>query len=445
MRSIETRLNLGLGLSLILVFIAVGVGVSLSIRLLTEEYVSSRLEHDAESLLTAISFNGDGVHLSGRRVNTIYNRVYSGHYYRVQVDGRVIRSRSLWDRNLKVPAVAVGQVRRLREAGPQSQLLLVRAAAYRKAGHAVRIAVAEDLTPIKADMRRFQLRYALFSLGALVVLLLMQRFVLRAGLAPLARTRAQIGELERGERQQLGEDIPRELLPVVREINRLLLALQQRLQRSRNALGNLAHALKTPLTLIGQAADSRELDGHPEVQRQLQHHVEVVRTLMERELKRARLAGAAPAGGQVQLDREVQALMGVLHRLYDEKGLAMEARVPEGASFPADKEDILELLGNLMDNACKWARGRMRITVALEAGLQISVEDDGPGRSETEIAELTRRGVRIDEHGAPGHGLGLAIVRDVVSYYGGELTLGRSAELGGFRVDVHLPLPSQAA
>jgi signal transduction histidine kinase len=442
MRSIETRLNLGLGLSLVLVFIAVGIGVSVSIRLLTEDYVASRLEHDSDSLLVSLQFPNsvDLAQLRPGRINPIYSQIFSGHYYRIQVGKFVMRSRSLWDQDLKAPNPAPGQVVRFREKGPQGQLLLVRSAGYRKNGHNLSISVAEDLTPIQADVRRFQLRYALFSLGALVILLLIQRYVLRAGLAPLALTREQIGELERGERRQLGEDMPREIRPVVGEINHLLNALQQRLERSRNALGNLAHALKSPLTLIGQLAEGRELAAHPEVQSRLREHVERIRGLMDRELKRARLAGAAPTGGRVRLDREIGALVQVLRNLYRDKALSIESRVPADSSFPADKEDLLELLGNLLDNACKWAGSRVRITVDLaDGGLHLRVEDDGPGRSPDELAALSRRGVRVDEDATPGHGLGLAIVRDVVKYYGGSMEFGRSADYGGFQVDVRLP------
>ncbi|MEJ2688286.1 MAG: ATP-binding protein, partial [Gammaproteobacteria bacterium] len=141
-----------------------------------------------------------------------------------------------------------------------------------------------------------------------------------------------------------------------------------------------------------------------------------------------------------QLDREIAALVQVLHNLYRDKALSIESRVPADSSFPADKEDLLELLGNLLDNACKWAGSRVRITVDLaDEGLHLRVEDDGPGRSPDELAALSRRGVRVDEDATPGHGLGLAIVRDVVKYYGGTMEFGRSADYGGFQVDVRLP------
>ncbi len=252
MRSIQTRLNSGLGLSLIVVFVLLGIGVSVSFRILTESYVLSRLEHDAESLLTAVQLpsqpasSAAAIELRGDRLNPIYQRAYSGHYYRIDSDGRTLRSRSLWDQDMQVPEVAVGTHTQLRLAGPDRQLLLVYVAAYRKEDHLVRIAVAEDLSPIRVEVRRFQLRYALFGLLTLVLLVSLQRLILRRGLAPLIATRQELAELERGERLQLNDQLPQEVRPLVVQINHLLTTLQQRRQRSRNALGHLAPALKTP-------------------------------------------------------------------------------------------------------------------------------------------------------------------------------------------------------
>ena len=237
-----------------------GIGVSVSFRVLAERYILSRLEHDAESLLAALILAppDESPHLRADRLNPIYQRAFSGHYYRIEVDNTVLRSRSLWDQDLKVPQVAPGGSVSLHIDGPERQLLLLRVAAYRKQGQAVTIAVAEDLSPIRAEVQRLQMRYAAFALVALMSLLLLQRYILARGLAPLAATRQALQALERGERRSLSERVPEEVQPLVRGINRLLNALQQRLQRSRNAVGNLAHALKTPLTLLGQIADRDE-------------------------------------------------------------------------------------------------------------------------------------------------------------------------------------------
>lgn len=441
MRSIEARLNGGLALSLILVFVLLGIGMSVSFRVLAENYILARLEHDAESLLTAliVRSGGESSGLRGDRLNPVYQRAYSGHYYRIEVAGQVLRSRSLWDRDLELPAVGVGETRALRLNGPEDQLLLARVAAYRKAGEDIIIVVAEDLSPIRDEVRQAQLRYVLFGVVALVLLLLSQRAILRRGLRPLARTGDELDALERGERRELAEAVPREVLPLVRKINRLLATLQQRLQRSRNALGNLAHALKTPLTLLSQIADRDDNFRDAAIAAQTRGLIEKIRMLTERELKRARLAGAAEHGGQLRLRAELEALAAVLRQMYSERGLRIELQVPADLSLAADREDMHELFGNLLDNACKWARAQVRVRAVRAAdALRIAIEDDGPGRDADELERLNLRGVRIDEDSVPGHGLGLAIAQDVVSHYGGELRLGRSPELGGFMAEVVL-------
>lgn len=446
MISIQRRLGASLALIMIGVFLILGIGMSLSFRTLMEGYMLSRLEHDTESLLGALLLQPGAadIDLRAGRVNPVYQRPFSGHYYVIAIDGRTWRSRSLWDQALELPAVAVGETVRLRAVGPEDQLLLVHVAGFRKAGHDLSIAVAEDLSPIRAEVRRFQLRYGLFGVLALALLLVSQRQILRLGLVPLRRTRTEIAEMERGERQQLSEAVPEEILPVVHQVNALVTTLRQRLTRSRNAMGNVAHALKTPLTLLGQIADRDDVfrDAAEAAQARAQMHDQItaLRQLLERELKRARLAGAAATGTRLDLRTELEALAAVLRQLYRERDLQLELDLPASLPLAADREDMHELFGNLFDNACKWARSRVRVRhVRSGDGLIIRVEDNGPGRDAEELADLARRGVRIDEDAVPGHGLGLAIAQDVVQHYGGHLRLGRSADLGGFLAEVELP------
>ena len=441
MKSIQTRLNSGLALSLVVVFVLLGIGVSISFRILAEGYILSRLEHDAESLLASLVIrpHESTPRLRADRLNPVYQRAFSGHYYRIELDGQVLRSRSLWDQDLAVPDVGVGASTHLRQNGPEDQLLLMHVARYRKAGRDVRIAVAEDLSPIRVEVRRFQLRYALFGVVALVLLLLLQRVILRRGLAPLATTGQELSELERGERAQLNETVPREVRPLVAQINRLLTTLQQRLQRSRNAMGNLAHALKTPLTLLGQIADRNDQFRDPHTAAQTRALVEKIRTLTERELKRARLAGSASPGGRVQLATEIEALCAVLRQIYRDRELRIDVEIPAHLHLAADREDMHELFGNLLDNACKWARSRVRVRAEQQgSSIRVTLEDDGAGRDAEELERLNLRGVRVDEDATPGYGLGLSIVQDVLDHYGGQLTLGRSTQLGGFMAVVQL-------
>jgi signal transduction histidine kinase len=214
--------------------------------------------------------------------------------------------------------------------------------------------------------------------------------------------------------------------------------MQDRLERSRSALGNLAHALKTPLTVLVQLEDSETVRQQPQLRQQLTEQTGTIRQIIDRQLKRARLAGVSTPGLMFEPGREFEGLVTILKQIYGERGLEIELDIPPDKSFAGDREDMLELFGNLLDNACKWASSRVLVTVSDAPGLEVSVEDDGPGCPPELREQLSQRGRRLDESTA-GHGLGLAIVRDIVEYYQGTMEFGQSDKLGGFRVDVALP------
>ncbi|MCC7201835.1 MAG: sensor histidine kinase [Nitrospirae bacterium] len=441
MRSLQTRLSAGLIISLIVLFTLQWFIVSKTIRYLTEDYVASRLRHDAEGFLVALVTGSDNTpsYLNMQRIDPIYNRPFSGHYYQIQTGGQIIRSRSLWDEELVIPPASGDTITKSYSNGPRGQLLLLLAGNFIKQDQPVFIAVAEDLSPMEADMRRFQLRYALVSASILVFLILIQRLIVRAGLAPLEKVREDISSLERGEITQLREDVPGEMRPFINEINRLLDIMSRRLLRSRNAMGNLAHALKTPLTLLMQLPHQEEMNKCGEVRRQLIEQTERLNSLLERELKLARLSGVPRPGQQVVLGEELHHLFDALRKIYRDKPIKFEWSVPPHGVIAGDREDMLELIGNLLDNACKWARSTVSLAIASDAGLSITVEDDGPGCPDEEIERLSLRGVRLDESPA-GYGLGLSIVKGIVEQYSGSIQFGRSEKLGGFRIDINLPV-----
>jgi len=441
LKSIQTRLNLGLGLYLVITFLVIGLAGSHGMRLLVEQWLITRLEHDAETLLISLRVDAQGqVALNPVFQDPIYHRPYSGHYYLVEGGEVQFRSRSLWDAEIEVPRLTPGQVETLRMTGPQQQLLLVRVAGYEKSGMVFSITVAEDLSPLRDSVRRYQGFFLLFSALALISLLLLQRHMLRLGLRPLQDVGKQLRDLERGQRQTLSEAVPEEIQPLVHQVNQLLRHLQQRVERSRNGLGNLAHALKTPLSVIRQLTERSPLDQYPELRQQLRDQVEALHRRVEAELRRARLAGGAYRGEAVELSEELPALVEVLRMAHRDRNLEIKANIAPQMRYFGDREDLLEVVGNLLDNACKWAAHRVSLQVRYGNGLEIRVEDDGPGRDAQEREQLLRRGVRIDEQGVPGHGLGLAIVQEIVDALGGELHLWRSEALGGFQVEVRLPL-----
>jgi signal transduction histidine kinase len=217
----------------------------------------------------------------------------------------------------------------------------------------------------------------------------------------------------------------------VRELNQFIDAWRNHLQRSRQALGNLAHALKSPLNLI--------LLHHPETQKDpVAEQAVRMRGLIDRELRRARLAGEGSPGRRFRPEQDVSDLVAGVQTLYEDRPLEVCADIDTPETVPYDQEDMLELLGNLTDNAAKWARRQVRISLTWGECLRILVEDDGPGVDAEAVEVLSARGSRLDES-IPGHGLGLAIVREIVRLHGGRVGFGRSERLGGFRVCVELP------
>lgn len=436
--SLENRLHLGLALTLILLMGVLWLFGAKTVETLTEDFIASRLEHDSEALLGAMIRKQQQFKVRPARINQIYHRPYSGHYYLIRLqDGDEITSRSLWDFKLQVPSLKVGQSRRLHISGPDNQQLLVHIAGFSKQGEDLTVAVAEDLMPIKQQRDLFLRNFAILALVGLVLLLLIQGMVVRQAFRRIEPLREEVKSLTTGAEKSLSEDVPDEILPLVKEVNHLLQLLSRRNQRSRNALGNLAHALKGPMNLLTHYFD-KSTNSENRIDSGLAgQQVERVSLLIDRELKRARLAGSGSTSQRFDPQVDLQDLSNVLKQIYRDKPISIEAVATTDQSPFGDREDILELLGNLLDNACKWAKSRVRCTLSGEEQLNIVVEDDGDGLADEDVSRLTMRGSRLDED-REGQGLGLAIVSDVVNLYEGELKFDRSPELHGLRVRVVL-------
>ncbi len=443
MTSLQARLSTGLILALVaLIALAVVIG-GYSLRRLAEDFVASRLEHDLETVLAALTFDASGQpQLAVERIGANFHQPYSGHYYRIETPSGEIYSRSLWDIDLTLPPLTADRTTQTFRAGPQNQRLLLVGRAFRVQNRPVSIVVTEDFTPMDAGLRRLLLEFSLIALASFGALLLLQRLIVRRGLAPLEQVRRELPKLARGEISQLSIHAPDEVLPLVAELNRLLDLMNQRQRRTRHALGNLAHALKTPLTALTQLTDQPPPTGDAkdwwrDLRQQLQH----IHRLTERELKRARIAGGGTPGQRVLLAGEVIDLIETLRRIHRDRSLRFELRIPPDSVFPGDRDDLLELLGNLLDNACQWAKQAVQLTASTDSeNLWLQVEDDGPGCPPDQLELLRQRGTRIDESRV-GHGLGLAIISDIVAQYGGALRLDRSETLGGLLAEVTLPYP----
>ena len=439
MQSLQARLGVSLAMSLVALFVLEWFVVSPAVRQLTDNYVTSRLRLDAASLLALVTVSEDGhPQVDASRLEPLYQRTLAGHYFQVITDeGHSVQSQPLWDNTFQAPRVSPGEVRRTQIVGPTGQQLLVLISGFKKQGHHLTLAIAENITPLQHEFGQFQYSYLVASLIMLASLIAIQSLIVRLSCRPLHRVRQDINRLERGEISQIGESVPTEVRPIVQEMNRLLWVLEERLRRSRNALGNLAHALKTPLTLVMQLSEHEEMEKAPQARAQLNRYATILHHRLERELRRARLAGGASTSQRLVLNEEIPPLVDTVRQLYRDMDLDIVCDMPQQVVFRGDREDFLELLGNLLNNGCQWARHKIAISVEHTSRLYLTVEDDGPGCPAEVLQSLTQRGVRLDES-MPGHGLGLAICKDIVQQYSGDIVFGRSRQLGGFLVEVSL-------
>lgn len=435
MKSVQARLSLGLVSVMVVVCLVLAQTSLWLFELGLQRYLEAGLRNESESLLIALVRGPNGLQLDEQRLSPAYQRPFSGHYFRIDFDTGHWRSRSLWD--LKLPEPEGPGLHANFQLGKTEQSLLLFQADYRKFGQDISITVAQDYTPVRASFLRVQQVGLGLGLAALALILALQRITVRRALRPLERAREQISQLQQGKRSQLDEQVPSELEPLVSQINHLLIHTEDSLKRSRNALGNLGHALKTPLAVLVSATSSPQLDAHPGLRKTLLDQLDQIQQRLVRELNRARLSGDALPGAHFDCDAELEGLLATLRMIHGEH-LDLTVRVTPGLSLPWDREDVLELLGNLLDNACKWADSEVTLTISQQDNaFYLLVDDDGPGIPESQREEVLNRGARLDEQ-ITGHGLGLGIVRDIVQAWGGDLQLLTSAR-GGLQVRIALP------
>jgi len=436
MISLKRHLSWGLIISLVALLTLQWAIVTYAINKLTEDQLVERLQREGESLLAGTEFDASGqLLLDAKHVSAVYQRPFSGHYYVIFSGKQRHTSRSLWDVDLPIQPLTTGAHTKRYINGPEQQPLLVVVHGYQKQQGVITIAVAENLASLKAGVMRFQILYAVVSLLGLFALLSIQRLVVLNALRPLQQIKDNIAKLTSGEESQINNNGPQEVAPLIEEMNRLLTAVQHKSRRSRESLGNLAHALKTKLTLLNQAAERPEMEMLPEIRNDIYRTTTSISHTIEHELKRARLLGDTHPARRVDLKAEIAQLVHTLRQIYQAKAVNIMWEITPDARFHGDREDLLEILGNLLDNACKWCRSSVSLTISGSNTTIFVIEDDGPGCAEHELNLLTRRGFRADES-IPGSGLGLAIAHDIVDSYGAHLSFGRSAALGGLRVEI---------
>ncbi len=365
---------------------------------------------------------------------------YSGWYWQVAgPTGPVLRSRSLWDQALEIdPASALAaEPRPYTAVGPEGQQLqgLRRNITLPGSRHIYQIAVAADVTELNAAIRKFTttlvISLATLGLGLLAAVILQVRY----GLSPLRRLRAAMAAVRSGHATHLVGRFPDEVAPLADELNALLDHNAAVVERARTHVGNLAHALKTPLSVMANAVEKRP-DSLAETVGQ---QVAAMSGYINHHLARARTVAAGRVlGTRTDVGTVAEELKRTLTRVHVDRGVTIAVAGETDLVFLGERQDLQEMLGNLMDNACKWARAEVRVTLS-RAGerLDLRVEDDGPGLAPEARARVFDRGRRLDET-VPGDGLGLAIVLAVAELYGGSVKLTESA-LGGLCASLDLP------
>lgn len=421
---------------------------------LFEAHVERSFDRRLETLLEALVAVTDadsgakgGIRVTGPQGDPRFNQPYSGLYWQIN-QGRKIRlaSRSLWDKTLvleELPAAASAEgnpVRRYLAAGPRAQRLRVieRDITLDEAGPVLRYVVAGDLAQVDAEFRPFMvtLIWSLSVLGiGLFAAVLIQVHV---GLRPLDRLREALGRVRAGRAERLEGDFPSEVRPLVDEANQLIAHIDEVVARARTHVGNLAHALKTPIAVL-----MNEARGEDPLAIKMRRQGAIMQDQIHHHLDRAQIAAQTNViGALTPVAPVIEGILRVMRKVHEARAITIEDDVAPDLRFRGEKQDLEEIVGNLVDNACKWAANRVVIRArsdakAGESRLHLTIDDDGPGLPGKSRERALRRGARLDET-KPGSGLGLSIVFELVELYGGTIRL-EDAVAGGLSAQVFLP------
>ena len=444
MHSLSRRLLLSISAPLALFFGVMMWVLDSGFRQLSERSLQEVLDTQMVSLIAAAEPQPNGGYSPAPQ--TLDHRLatpHSGLYAQIRSPHHEWRSPSTAGLGIDFGALLGGGQRDLSYAMAGHDRLVIenRAIQFQDDPNGARtltFSVAVSLSPYEEQLWRFRQGLVGWFIGLMLVLLVTLAALLHWVLGPVRRMEREIHEVEEGRSETLSPGYPRELSGVATNLNALLVGERRRVVRYRDTLGNLAHSLKTPLAVMRSSLPAGESGGTVSAE------IDRMTGIIEHQLKRAAASGGALLGqAPVEVGQVAAELRGALLRVYADKDLALELAVAPGALFIGDRGDLTELLGNLLDNACKWCRGRVRLTAGADEAaeprqrLLLVVEDDGPGISAEDRARVLERGVRTDQK-VPGHGLGLAMVHDTVEMYGGRLSID-AAPLGGARVTLQLP------
>ena len=440
MHSLSRRLLLSVSVLLALFCAVVMLVLDAGFREVAQRTLQDELDRQMVALIAAAEPQPDGgyapaPHTLDARLET----PRSGLYAEIRSAGRDWRSPSTAGLNSDFGRLLSGGERKLSYATFGIDRVAIASRSIQFEGEpaearSLTFSVATSLGPYQQELWRTRRKLGSWFVALMLLLLVTLAALLHWVLEPVRRMEREIHEVEEGRRERLGGAYPRELSGVAGNLNALLIGERKRVARYRDTLGNLAHSLKTPLAVM--RAEGASASVSTEIDR--------MSGIIEHQLKRAAASGGALLGqAPVEVAQVAAELRATLLRVFGRKDLAIELAAAPAAQFIGDRGDLTELLGNLLENACKWCRTRVRFSASTDEAAQpcerlcLVVEDDGAGISADDRARVLQRGVRADEK-VPGHGLGLAMVHDTVDLYGGKLTIDASP-LGGARFTVRLP------
>jgi two-component system sensor histidine kinase PhoQ len=442
--SLRNRLILGASLVLVIALGLVGLALNAANHRGAVSALQARMESYVYLVLAAMEVDGTGRFVVDEEfADPRLLQPGSGIYLRVEGEGVEWHSKSALGLQPAPAGALEAGVVEFREPAADDHLYSLRYGVgwQLENGRIEPFTITVLFDPAEIEQQTSAFRLGLWrSLGtAGVILVLAQAAFLVLGFRPLGRVAADVARVESGQSERLDGLYPRELEPLVRNVNRLLETEKSNQQRIRNALDSLAHSLKTPLAVIQAGLPLHGGDG----ERSMQNAVEEMKHLIATRLERAGTTARRSLTEPIEVAPQLQRIIDSLHKVHSQRMKSMEVILEEKLAFYGERRDLLELLGNLLDNAFKYGRSRVRVRGgAVEPGrsrpgLWLCVEDDGPGIGESQWSRLLQRGARGDER-VEGHGLGLAIVTELVAAYGGTVGIGRS-ELGGAEVRVDLP------